>query len=306
MSTGTGSNQLEGHVVMVTGASRGIGRAAAFQLAAEGAHVVVNDVARDERGGSRAAVVAAEIAAVGGSALGIDASVADELEVAGLVAEAVSAFGGVDAVVNNAGIFRQVSIEDETLDGFLGVMNVHLVGSFLMAKAVWPYLRRSPHGRIVNVVSGSGLYGQHRMQAYSAAKAGILGLTHALALEGAEHGITVNAVAPAAQTGEVRTAEGRRLLAHLGDRRTAEYASALLVHLVSPACQVTDRTYVSAGGRYARVAVGESRGWFSEGDAPPGLTDFASNFAEVDRLEVIAYPHDMEDSMRLNERQNPL
>ncbi|WP_345342783.1 SDR family NAD(P)-dependent oxidoreductase [Rhodococcus olei] len=295
----TRTEQRETHVAIVTGAGHGIGRATALQLAAEGAHVVVNDISEGPGGVPSAEVTAGEIRDAGGSAVAVTASVADESGVERILDCAVEAFGTVDAVVNNAGIFRQVDFENETLDGFLGVINVHLVGSFLLARGAWPLLQKSQHPRLVNVVSVSGLYGQPRMAAYSAAKAGLVGLTKTLALDGAEFGINVNAVAPAAQTGDVRTAEGARFLSPLGERRTPEHAAALIAYLASPACEVTGRGYVSAGGRYARFALGEARGWTSEHADPPRFAHLTERFSEVDDPAVIACPSDIEASMKL-------
>jgi 3-oxoacyl-[acyl-carrier protein] reductase len=180
-----------GSVAIVTGAARGIGRAIAEALAAEGARVVVAD-----RDGDGAAQVADALTAGGARALGLCVDVAVEEDAQRLADETLAAFGTVDVLVNNAGVASAAPLVDTGLDEWNRVLAVDLTGVFLCSRAVAPAMIAQGSGRIVNVGSQLGLRGAPNLAAYCAAKAGVHGLTKALARELAPHGITVNAVAP--------------------------------------------------------------------------------------------------------------
>jgi NAD(P)-dependent dehydrogenase (short-subunit alcohol dehydrogenase family) len=202
---------LDGKVAIVTGAGRGIGRGEAMLLAAEGAKVVVNDLgvarAGDPEERSPAADVVAEIEAAGGEAVvnGDDVSTWDGAQ--SLIATAVEVFGGLDILVNNAGILRDAMSFNMSEEDWDSVMRVHLKGHFAPSKFACSYWREQSktidgpvHGRIVNTVSESGLFGMAGQANYSAAKAGIASMTIVLAREMKKYGVTVNAVAPRART----------------------------------------------------------------------------------------------------------
>ena len=187
--------QLDERVAMVTGAGGGLGRAHALMLARHGARVVVNDMQADA-----AERVADEIAAAGGDALAVRASVTDEAEVAAMVHSATLAWGGVDILVNNAGILRDKSFAKMDLADFRLVVEVHLMGAAICSKAVWEQMRARRFGRIVMTTSSSGLYGNFGQANYGAAKMALVGLMQTLALEGEKYGIRVNCLAPTAAT----------------------------------------------------------------------------------------------------------
>jgi len=200
----------DGRVVIITGAGAGIGRAHAVEFARQGAKVVVNDlgVSLGGEGGSAAPAdqVVEEIRDLGGEAVADGADVADSAQVRDLVKTAVDRFGGLDVVVNNAGIVRDrmfVSTSEEEWDA---VIRVHLRGHFLVSRHAAAYWRqRSKSGepvdaRIINTSSGAGLQGSVGQSAYSAAKAGIAALTLVQAAELGRYGITANAIAPSART----------------------------------------------------------------------------------------------------------
>lgn len=284
---------------MVTGSGHGLGRECALLLARRGDHVVVNDLAEDS-----AAAVADEIARFGGSAVAVVSSVATEDGVAAIVDAALTSFGAVDAVVSNAGVFRQIDLEDESVEGFRSMLDVHLMGAFLLAKHCWPSLRDSAQGgRFIGLVSGAGLYGQSRMHAYAAAKGALAGFLRTLALDGSPHGVYVNGVAPVAQTGTPRTVEGQALASLLGDRRGPEWAAPIIAHLASPACGVTGRFYTAGAGRIARVGAAEAKGWTIASETPPSVMDIESNWAVIDAMEEMSFPERVEDSIAVLKRE---
>ena len=186
---------LQGRIAIVTGAGGGLGRAHALYLASQGARVVVNDLAFDA-----AARVADEIAAAGGEALPVAASVTDEAAVEALVQQVLDAWGRIDILVNNAGILRDKSFAKMTIDDFRLVVDVHLIGAAICTKAVWETMRAQGYGRIVMTTSSSGLYGNFGQANYGAAKMALVGLMQTLAIEGEKYGIRVNCLAPTAAT----------------------------------------------------------------------------------------------------------
>ena len=185
-------SELKGKVALVTGASRGIGRAVALSLAAEGAAVAVNYRERAKE----AAAVVAEIEKAGGRAMAVAADVSDGKAVAGMVTAVEQKLGPVDVLVNNAGLAIIRGIEDVTEEEFDQTIAVNLKSAFLCTKAVLPAMRKRKWGRIVNISSGAacgtGGIGPH----YNASKAGLEGLTRGYAARVVKDGVTVNAVAP--------------------------------------------------------------------------------------------------------------
>jgi 3-oxoacyl-[acyl-carrier protein] reductase len=183
---------LSGKSAVVTGASRGIGRAIAIRLATQGA-----DVAFSYRGNEAAAKeTVAAIEALGRRALAIKGDATDPEAAEALVKAALDAFGKVDILVNNAGITRDDLIMRMSLDAFRDVLETNLFGAFYATKAVTRPMLKAKGGRIINITSVSGQAGQMGQANYSAAKAGLIGLTKATARELASRGITCNAVAP--------------------------------------------------------------------------------------------------------------
>ena len=176
---------------LVTGAGSGIGRAIARRLAAGGCRVAATDVQED-----RVSEVARMIRDEGGDALAITADVAKQEDVDRMTAETVSAFGGLDVVVNNAGVGSMGFIESVQDPEIERVFGVNLVGVIRVTRAATPHLKESGRGRIVNVASVEGIRGSGLLPVYSATKAGVIGVTRANAVELARFGVTVNAVCP--------------------------------------------------------------------------------------------------------------
>lgn len=197
------SDDFKDKVVIVTGAGRGLGRSHAIEFAKRGASVLVNDLggAVDGTGtGNTAQSVVNEIHKFGGNAFANTASVAIETGAASIVADAVRQFGKVDIVVNNAGILRDKTFANVTMENFRAVLDVHLLGSVYVTSAAWPIMSAQGWGRVVFTSSGSGIFGNFGQANYAAAKMGLIGLMNVLKLEGIRKGIRVNCLAPGATT----------------------------------------------------------------------------------------------------------
>src|SRR3982751_3304279 len=206
---------LSGRVALVTGGSRGLGRADALTLARAGADVVIadllveSDLSEDTDAYGPLATVARqsglvgtesaaeEIRAMGRRALAVKCDVTDREQVAAAVARAVEELGSVDILVNNAGTLDHVGqFGDQQPELWERDVNVNLTGAFNCAQAVWPHMKERKWGRIVNMASVAGTLGGFGQASYSTTKAGLLGLTKTLAMEGGRHGITCNAIVP--------------------------------------------------------------------------------------------------------------
>jgi NAD(P)-dependent dehydrogenase (short-subunit alcohol dehydrogenase family) len=257
---------LDGKVVIITGAGGGIGRAHARLFAQQGAKLVVNDVggARDGAGNdsSAANAVVEEIRAAGGNAVANHDSVATADGAGSLVETAVKAFGRVDVLVNNAGILRDKSFLKMDEGMWDAVIAVHLKGSFLcsqlFAKQV---VTQGGGGRIVNTTSVSGMLGNFGQANYSAAKAGIYGLTRTTSIELQKHRITVNAIAPIAKT---RMTEDLPMFQGV-DTLTAEHIAPAVLFLASDLCgDRTGHVLAAAGARMYAFKVVETPGRFKE------------------------------------------
>ncbi|WP_339710429.1 SDR family NAD(P)-dependent oxidoreductase [uncultured Sphingosinicella sp.] len=243
---------LAGRVAIVTGSGGGLGRAHALLLARAGARVVVNDVNE-----AAAESVAAEIVSAGGKALSAPASVTDEAEVAAMVDAATNAWGGVDILINNAGILRDKSFAKMDIADFRLVVDVHLIGAAICSKAVWEQMRARRYGRIVMTTSSSGLYGNFGQANYGAAKMALVGLMQTLALEGEPYGICVNCLAPTAATQMTGGVLAPEALARLAP----EAVSPGVLALVSE--DAPTRAILCAGaGHFARANITLTEGVF--------------------------------------------
>jgi len=251
--------RFDGRVAIITGAGGGLGRSHALELARRGASVLVNDLggALDGSGSSKSAAdrVVDEIIALGGTAAPNHDSVATLEGGQAIVQAALDAFGRVDVLVNNAGILRDKAFHK--MDGTMidAVIDVHLKGAFYVSQPAFRLMREQGYGRIVNTTSASGLFGNFGQANYGAAKAGLAGLNRVLALEGASHGIKVNAIAPIAST---RMTED--ILGDLASKVSPESVSPLVAYLAHEECAVNGHVYSVAGGRIARIFVAETHG----------------------------------------------
>jgi 3-oxoacyl-[acyl-carrier protein] reductase len=185
-------SKLEGRVAVVTGAASGIGKGIAIAFAREGARIVVADRS-DE---TQAAEVLAAIAELGGEALFVRTDVSDEASVNAMAEQALARFGRVDILVNNAGIFTESLLENMPVDDWDRVVGVNLRGTFLCSRALVGQMLERGDGRIINIASQLGQIGGTSVAHYVASKAGVIGLTKALAREVSHRGVLVNAIAP--------------------------------------------------------------------------------------------------------------
>ena len=284
------SVSFKDQVAIVTGAGGGLGRSHALTLARHGAAVVVNDFggARDGSGGTTEAseAVVREITAAGGRAIANAGNVASEADMAEMVEQALSAFGRIDVLINNAGILRDKSFAKMEIEDFRRVVEVHLMGTTIATKAVWAQMREQKYGRILVTSSTSGSYGNFGQSNYGAAKMGVLGLLNVLHLEGAKYGIHVNAIVPTAAT---------RMT---GDMMDPEMLELLAPELVSPAAvwlvsrDAPSRIALLAGaGTVARLALVESQGVCFAGQefTPETVGDRFDEIASLDgQIEVMA------------------
>lgn len=261
------SLDFTGQIAVVTGAGGGLGRTYAHALAARGAKVVVNDVAVEVDGrpaaGAPAAAVVEEIQAAGGEAVASEHSVATPEGGAAIIATALEAFGGLDIVINNAGIARTNFFTDLEYEDVLASLHVHLFGAYHVLIPAWRHLVARECGQVVNTTSSVGLFGQQRSAVYASAKMGVVGLTRVLASEGRRYGIRVNAIAPVAASrmaGEVYGA----LDPHVPPERVA----AVVLALVHPSCEVSGEVISAGGGRMSRLIIAATEGYFA-----PQLSD---------------------------------
>jgi 3-hydroxybutyrate dehydrogenase len=187
----TGTDGLENRVALVTGAASGIGLQIAEDFAAAGARVCVADL-----DGRAAEAAAARINAGSGQAFGVQCDVTSEAQLSAAIDKTATTWGRIDILINNAGLQFVSPLEEFPADKFELLLRVMLIGPFLAIKRVFPIMKREGYGRIINMASVNGLVGFAGKAAYNSAKHGAIGLTRVAALEGAPHGITVNALCP--------------------------------------------------------------------------------------------------------------
>jgi NAD(P)-dependent dehydrogenase (short-subunit alcohol dehydrogenase family) len=274
--------RFDGRVAIITGAGGGLGRCHALELARRGAHILVNDLggALDGSGSSTPAAqrVVDEITDLGGKAAANDDSVATAEGGEAIVQAALAAFGRVDVLVNNAGILRDKAFHKMDHTMIDPVIDVHLKGALFVSQPAFRLMREQGYGRIINTSSASGLFGNFGQANYGAAKAGLAGLTRVLAIEGAGHGIKVNAIAPIASTR--MTAD---ILGDLASRVMPEAVSPLVAYLAHEQCSVNGHIYSVAGGRIARIFVAETQGVVLAENTPEAIR---VNLSLIDQRDV--------------------
>jgi NAD(P)-dependent dehydrogenase (short-subunit alcohol dehydrogenase family) len=295
--------RFDGRVAIVTGAGGGLGRTYAEELARRGAKVVVNDLggATDGTGGgaSMADETVDAIREAGGEAVANYDSVATPEGGQGIVGTALEVFGGVDIVINNAGILRDKSFAKLEVADLDAIIDVHLKGAFYVTQPAFRVMKDRGYGRILFTSSSSGIWGNFGQTNYGAAKTGLLGLSNVISIEGAKHNIQSNVIAPAAQT---------RLTAGLGGGGEPDEAqqrlqdprqvTSLSCFLVSEDCPLTHEVFAVGYGRVSRVFIGMSPPWFHEGEAAfASLEDIRDNLETIMSTDGFTIPKNTMDEM---------
>jgi NAD(P)-dependent dehydrogenase (short-subunit alcohol dehydrogenase family) len=288
--------RFDGLTAVITGAGRGLGREFATLLARRGAAVVVNDIgvsadsgrysvdpfgvdlARDAERHDVADAVAAEIRATGGKAAADHGDVSDPAQARALIDTALDRFGSVDIVVNNAGVIVTRPVDELTAADLDAVYRVHVLGSFSVLQAAWPLFVSQDCGRVVNVGSvEGGLIGTPTFAVYAAAKGALVGMTYALAAEGAGAGITINGLLPAAAT----RASSKSLIHNKSGNieRSAAVVAPAAAWLCHPACDVSGQLFASTAGSIRRVYTSAVLGYQSPEPERFSIEELRDNWA---------------------------
>jgi NAD(P)-dependent dehydrogenase (short-subunit alcohol dehydrogenase family) len=299
---------LEGKVIAITGSGRGVGREIALLAARHGAAVVVNDpgVGGGGEGGDAgpAQQTADDIIAAGGTAHANFASVADPAGAASIIEDAVQRFGRIDAVVNNAGILRDAIWHKMSYEDWRAVIDVNLTGAFNVSKAATPYFREQQSGSFVHFTSTSGLIGNVGQANYSAAKLGLVALSHSIALDMARAGVRSNCIAPFAwsrMTASIpaETPAQKERVERL-KAMSADKIAPLVVYLASDASKEVNNQVFSVR-KNEIVLFGKPRpvrsmtkldGWTPETIADELIPSFSSSFARADEVTAHVFPYD--------------
>ncbi|MEI6723983.1 MAG: SDR family NAD(P)-dependent oxidoreductase [Betaproteobacteria bacterium] len=294
---------LKDKVVVVTGAGGGIGRDFAHAMAAKGAKVVVNDVGASVSGEGKdvgpAQRVVDEIKAKGGVAVANTDSVAEWEAANRIIKTAIDAFGRIDVVVNNAGILRDRFFFNMSIEEWKAVIDVHLNGSFYVARAAAPYFKSQASGRYINMTSTSGLVGNFGQTNYSAAKMGIVGLSKSMALDMAKYNVTSNCISPFAWSRMIgtipaETPDQQARVEKLKSMETAKIAP-LAVYLASDASQAVtgqifavraNEIFLMSQSRPLR-SVHRSEGWTPETIAEHAIPAMQAHFYKLDRSQDV-------------------
>ena len=265
---------FKGYTVIITGAGNGLGASYARYIARFGGNVVVNDINQEA-----AQKVVDDVNKLGGRGAVAIGSVEDDAEK--IVKVAVDNFGTVHALINNAGILRDKAFVNMTDELFNSVLNIHVRGSWKMAKAVWPIMHANNYGRILNTASPNGVVGAHGQANYGTAKAAIIGFTKALAIEGKKNNIYVNALAPSAGTAMTATIWGKELL----DTFKADFVAPIATYLASQECKDTGETIESFGGYAAQYRWQRTYGVVFPNDRPPSPDQLVARWEDVVRFD---------------------
>ena len=293
-----------GQTAVVTGAGRGLGRLYALELERRGAAVVVNDLGGTMHGaGSDTSVadeVVAEITAAGGTAVASYDSVDTPEGGRAIVDSALDAFGRLDVVVSNAGIFNSIPFEEIAPENWRQMLSVHLDGGFYLSQAAYRAMMRQRYGRFVFISSSAGNFGQPMEAHYAAAKTGLVGLSNVIAIEGAAHGIASNTVLPTGFSRMVTETVGdEKFVTESGFMRAIrpELVVPLVVFLASSACEFTHRNYSASAGRYARAFMGLGEGWLADSSGDPTADDILAHLDEVSATARFIIPDSIVDEV---------
>jgi NAD(P)-dependent dehydrogenase (short-subunit alcohol dehydrogenase family) len=251
--------RFDNRVAVITGAGRGLGRAYALLLASRGAKVVVDDPGVGLKGDGvdvgPAQEVVQEIEAAGGEAVACTESVGTPEGGNAIIQAALDRYGRIDILIHNAGNVRAASLKEMTQADFDSVLDVHLRGAYHVVRPAFPVMCKAGYGRVVLTSSIGGLYGNHRVANYGVAKAGMIGLSNVVALEGEAEGVKCNIILPGAVT---RMAEGIDISAY--PPMGAELVAPVVGWLCHESCSITGEMLVSIAGRVAKAYIAETPG----------------------------------------------
>ena len=288
---------FENKVAIVTGAGGGLGSAFCHALARRGAAVVANDLGGSTTGEGRSSEfadkVVEEIRSAGGRAVANYDSVATEAGGKAIVQSALDAFGRVDIVISNAGNQRNRPFGELSADDIESVLAVHVKGAFFVVQPAYREMVRQGYGRIVLVSSQSGIFGNPIRANYGAAKTAMIGLMNVIAQE-APAGVAVNCLFPNAKggrlggkPGDVRPdadflkAAGERSRHYL-DGLDPSFVASMACYMASESCATSQNMYSVLGGKYSRLFVGSTEGWYVPGATPPTPEEIAAHIAQID------------------------
>ena len=287
---------FDDQVAVVTGAGGGLGKTYALELARRGARVVVNDLGGNAdgtgSGSSPAEQVVAEIRAAGGEAVANFDSVGTPEGGQAIIDTALSNFGRIDIVINNAGILRDKSFVKMTPEEIEAVLTVHLRGAFFVSQPAFREMKGQGYGRLLFTTSAAGLFGNFGQTNYSAAKMGLVGLSNTLALEGASAGITSNVIAPLA-----RTRLTDELLGPMGEKLSPELVTPMAIYLVSKECTLTHEVFAAGAGWFGRAFVGLTPGAFPGGVGSATAEDIRDHIGEIRAEDGYIVPTDATNAM---------
>lgn len=302
------NGSLEDKVVIITGAGRGIGRELALYCAAQGAAVIVNDTGVGQAGdggdASPAEITANDIIAAGGKAVANFGNVADPKEASNIIEDAVTRFGRVDAVVNNAGILRDTIWHKMSYEDWKSVIEVNLTGVFNVSKAATPYFREQKSGSFIHFTSTSGLIGNIGQANYSAAKLGVVALSQSIALDMARVGVRSNCIAPFAwsrMTSSIpaETPEQQERVRRMQEM-SADKIAPLVAYLASDLSKdVTNQIFSVRKNEITLFSkprpirsMTKVEGWTVEAIADQLIPAFRPAFAKADEVSAHVFPYD--------------
>ena len=278
--------RFDDQVVLVTGGTRGLGRAFSECLASSGATVVVNSTSDDDGG------VLSAIERQGGRGIHIPGLVENANA---LIEQVIEHCGRLDAIVHNAGFVRDKTLRKMTDEQWDDVMGVHLKAAFQLTRAAWPHFEAAGRGRVVLISSASGLYGNFGQANYAAAKMGMYGLARSITLEGAKSNITCNCVAPVGAT--------TMNSAHWSDEdkriRKAEYVAPLVAYLAHAGCEESGSFFEASAGSFRKLRWERTEGLnlFPE-ETPVTVDTIASYWAKITDFANTEHPTSMSDSLQ--------
>lgn len=296
---------FNGQVAVVTGGGGGLGGAFCLELARRGAAVIVNDLGGSTTGEGSSATfadaVVEEIRAAGGKAVANYDSVATQSGGAAIIDAAIRHFGRIDIVIANAGNQRNARFGDLTAADIDAVYDVHVKGAFFVTQPAYRHMVTQGYGRIVLVSSQSGIFGNPVRANYGSAKTAMIGLMNVIAQE-APPGVAVNCLFPNAvggrlggKPGDVRpdadflAAAGQRSR-HYIQGMQPDFVAAMACYMASRTCDSSQNMYSVLGGKYSRIFVGLTEGWYHPGAVAPSVEDVAAHLAQIDDRSRYAVP----------------